>query len=274
MPELPEVETVRRQLNARLAGARISAITFWQRGREFPNADAIADTLRDRVIDGIERRAKLLIFRIRGGGALVGHLKMTGKFLFAPLDHVPGKHDRALFVLENPGQDSFGVLWSDVRKFGYLKFMSNEDLDLMLAEYGPEPLEASEDEIVQALSKSSMRSVKAILLDQTKIAGVGNIYADEASHRAGILPMRKWSTLSTDEIRRLVQEIKNVLSESLARKGTSANDYVDTSGSKGSFKNFLRVYKRQGKECLQCGTIIQKTVNAGRGTHFCPECQK
>ena len=286
MPELPEVETVRRQLHDRIAGKRIRGISIFKTGREVPHGEKFATAVKGRKVAGVERRAKVLIFRFDDGNAVLGHLKMTGRFVFvdsmsAPLNppitggkrkrfaFVPGKHDRMMFVFDSGDH----LVWSDVRMFGYLRYVDAKEAERQLSHYGPEPLEATAAELAEGLKRKSFRSIKATLLDQTVIAGIGNIYADEALFRAGIRPGRRTRSLKDEERLRLAKEIKAVLKASLARKGTSANDYVDTTGEKGTFKNFLKVYGRGGKPCRVCETPITKTVVAQRGTHFCKQCQ-
>ncbi len=272
MPELPEVETVRRQLHDRIAGKTIREVLVFQTGRETPVGSKFIQAIVGRKLKGVERRAKVLIFRFKDGGAILGHLKMTGKFLFSPNGRRPtlAKHDRILFVFDSKTY----LIWSDVRKFGYLKVASAEDARDALAHYGPEPLEAKPVELAERLKRKSTRLIKAALLDQTVIAGIGNIYADEALFRAGIKPTRRMDKLTDGERLELAKHIKKVLAESLAQNGTSAVDYLDTSGSKGSFQNFLRVYGRGGQPCRVCDQPIKKIVAAQRGTHYCANCQK
>lgn len=273
MPELPEVETVRRQLAERLNGATILGIDIWRSGREFPRSDAFAETLVGQRIEAVERRAKLLVWRFMDGRAMTAHLKMTGRFVFIEEGYERGKHDRIRFVLERDGEP-FALVWADVRQFGFLKVAERDELEKILAAYGPEPLEVSAEVLANCFLRDSSRTVKALLLDQTVIAGVGNIYADEGLHRAGIRPTRRVRRLSADDRLCLAQEIQAVLRESLAQQGTSANDYVDTNGERGGFLSLLRVYGRGGEPCLSCATPIKKSVVAQRGTHYCERCQR
>jgi formamidopyrimidine-DNA glycosylase len=269
MPELPEVETVRRQLAERLDGSTIELIELWKTGREEPRGLSFVQTLVGKTIERIERRAKVLIWRFTDGDAVIAHLKMTGKFLFADQDFVQTKHDRARFVFQSGVQ----LVWSDVRQFGYMKHLTRDQLAELWEAYGPEPLEVTPEILAERLKTASRRSIKAVLLDQVVIAGIGNIYADEACHRAGIRPARKAAALTSEERTRLAMEIQEVLQESLAQRGTSANDYVDTEGERGGFLGLLRVYGREGEPCRTCGAPIKKIVLAQRGTHFCPICQ-
>jgi len=268
MPELPEVETVRRQLDERLRGKRVSSITLLKSGREFPVGEKFVDGVQGRVIEAVERRAKLLVWKLNDGNAITAHLKMTGRFVFVYPSYVPTKHDRMIFDIEG-----VSLVWSDVRQFGFMKIVSSDELETILAGYGPEPLETSVAELADRLIAPKTRMIKAALLNQEVIAGIGNIYADEALHRAGIRPTRRLGRVSSEERLRLAKEIKSVLGESVAQQGTSANDYVDTRGKKGGFLSFLRVYGREGEGCVNCRTPIKKIVLGQRGTHYCPTCQ-
>ncbi len=268
MPELPEVETVRRQLDERLRGARIRSVQLLRSGREFPVGVRFIGAIQGKKIQSIDRRAKLLVWRFDDGTAMTAHLKMTGRFVFVEPDYVPQKHDRVVFETEVSR-----LVWADVRQFGFLKIVSGRELEEVLESYGLEPLEVSENELAETLRTKSARTIKAALLDQTLIAGVGNIYADEALHRAGIRPTRRVASLTEAERLRVAQGIRSVLSESLAQRGTSANDYVDTEGSRGGFLELLRVYGREGEPCRNCGELIKRIVVVQRGTHYCPGCQ-
>lgn len=270
MPELPEVETVRRQLHERIAGKTIRDVELYKVGRERPEGKKFVSAVVGKRLLGVERRAKVLIFRFNDGSAMLGHLKMTGKFLFVHKKYSPTKHDRMLFVFTGDTR----MIWSDVRMFGYLRFVNEQGAVEALSIYGPEPLETPAEALADRLKAPKTRKVKAALLDQTAIAGVGNIYADEACFRASIRPTRRLSTLTAADRLRLAQEIKNVLAESIAQKGTSANDYVDTDGEKGGFLNFLQVYGREEQPCRTCEKPIKKMALVGRGTHYCATCQK
>lgn len=273
MPELPEVETIRRQLHARLAGAKIVSVEVWRSGREFPRSRKFVNALVGQRVTALERRAKLLVWRLRSGGALIAHLKMTGRFVFVDDAYRRDKHDRVRFTFEK-NRRRHTLVWSDVRQFGFLKIVDNAGLESILGTYGLEPLTVSVDRLAEALHVSSTRTIKALLLDQSVIAGIGNIYADESLHRAGIRPTRCASRLTSHERTRLAQAVQTVLRESLKQRGTSANDYVDTAGDRGGFLKLLRVYGRAGEPCYTCGSTIKKIVCAQRGTHYCPRCQR
>lgn len=272
MPELPEVETVRRQLHARLAGATIREVIIWRLGRVQP-AQGIESLLIGKKISGIQRRAKLLIWMFENGEALTAHLKMTGRFTFVDEEYQRQKHDRVKFVLRDDQQQHFSLVWSDIRQFGYLSFVSSGALKDICDAYGPEPLDVSPAVLAHCLSARSGRVLKVALLDQTAIAGIGNIYADEACHRAGLRPTRRLKTLTEVDRVRLARCIQSVLQASLNQKGTSAHDYLDTRGERGGFLALLRVYGRENKPCKTCKTSIKKIVLGQRGTHYCPTCQ-
>lgn len=271
MPELPEVETIKRQLHDRLKGRVISGVEIWKTGRETPVGNKFVQAILGKKLIGVNRRAKILIFQFVDGSAIVGHLKMTGKFLFVPKNYTREKHDRILFVLSG-GRER--LVWSDVRTFGYLKCVTAKGLDEALCKYGPEPLEASIEELAERLLTPLSRTIKAALLNQECIAGVGNIYADEACHRAGIRPTRRLASLTAKNRSEVIKEVKKILQKSIDLKGTTANDYVDTNGTQGGFSALLKVYGRENQPCLKCKTPIKKIVLAGRGTHYCPTCQK
>lgn len=269
MPELPEVETVKRQLDAGLAGRRIVDLEIWKTGRLKPGAAVFAKAVVSRTIQAVERRAKLLIIKLDDGTSLTAHLKMTGKFLFVDTSYQPTKHDRMLFVLDDGGR----LVWSDVRQFGFIHHVSAAELEQILSAYGPEPLETDARALAERIAKPKTRVLKSALLNQDVVAGIGNIYADEACHRAGLRPTRRLGTLSRADRERVMQHAQEILRESIAQKGTSANDYVDTQGERGGFLELLRVYGRTGETCVRCKGKIKKIVLGQRGTHYCPSCQ-
>jgi formamidopyrimidine-DNA glycosylase len=270
MPELPEVETVKRQLHKGLTGRKIVDLEIWKQGRIKPEAEKFADLLFGRIFKSVERRAKLLVFKLDDGNALTSHLKMTGKFVFVSGTYQPSKHDRILFILD----DGARLVWSDVRQFGFIHHVSAKELEKILSAYGPEPLETRAQDLAERIKTPKTRMLKGALLNQEVVAGIGNIYADEACFRAGLRPTRRLGTLTFKDRLRVMTEAQNILRESIAQKGTSANDYVDTAGERGGFLTLLRVYGREGEPCRQCETRTKKIILAQRGTHYCPKCQK
>lgn len=271
MPELPEVETVRRQLNRRLQGKLIERVEVIRSGRETPVGIRFTRALTGQRILSIDRRAKLLIWHLQNGQAVTAHLKMTGRFVFERAGYVPQKHDRIFFFFQGLNGP---LVWSDVRQFGFMHVVSADELEKIVTKYGPEPLGISVEELAACLHIPGTRRVKIALMDQTNIAGVGNIYADEACFRAKVRPGRKLGQLKPKERQLIAQEVQNVLRESITQQGTSANDYVDTKGEKGGFLESLQVYGREKELCVRCKTPIKKIVLGQRGTHYCPSCQK
>jgi formamidopyrimidine-DNA glycosylase len=276
MPELPEVETVRRQLAPLLEGALLEEVVIWESDKESPKGDRFSNSLRGRQVKAIDRRGKLLLWRLDDGSALLVHLKMTGKLLkraTLPTKEKRHKHDRLAFIIARGTQRSV-LIWNDVRRFGYLKHVTDPgEIERIAAEYGREPLTSTPEELAEALPLHSSRSIKAVLLDQSFIAGVGNIYADEACFMARIHPARALRSLSMGERLHLATMVKTVLEQSVAAQGTSAHTYVDVNGEKGSFLGKLQVYGRTGQPCVRCEQPIAKSVLAGRGTHVCLACQ-
>lgn len=270
MPELPEVETVRRQLDKKIHGRKIVQIKILRSGRETPVGIRFTRTLTGATVKAVARRAKLLVFEMTDGRAMISHLKMTGRFIFVSPTFTPDKHDRIIFKFAGLQE---WLVWGDVRQFGFVRVVSAAELHTILAAYGPEPLETPAAELADRLRTPKTRSLKAALLNQQVIAGVGNIYADEACHRAHLRPTRRLGSLSAADRLQVITAVQQVLKESIAQRGTSANDYVDTQGERGGFLELLRVYGRDGQPCRNCKQPVKKIVLTQRGTHYCPACQ-
>jgi formamidopyrimidine-DNA glycosylase len=275
MPELPEVETIRRQMEKELVGAKILGVDVRFSGRLNVPAAAFKKAVEGSKVVSAGRRAKLLLVGLSNGMTLVAHLKMTGRFLLAKGAVAPGKHAHLVFRLDQ-GRT---LLFEDVRKFGYVKLLRTADLERDVFDkegYGPEPLDPSFtfDRFRMCVTGRGPKRIKPMLMAQTCIAGIGNIYADEACWRAKVRPDRRISSLKPAELRGLYDGAKAALVEALARRGSSADDYVDLHGRQGENLPFLKVYGREGEKCLRCRGTIAKTRLAGRGTHFCPKCQK
>ena len=263
MPELPEVETVVRSI-APLVGRRIVSAEFRCR-RVLRGCDprAMAARIRGRRIAGIRRYGKFILVSLEGGGYLVVHLGMTGRLL---LGGPAGKHTHAVLPLAR------GVLLNDAsRQFGCIEF--SQKFPARVAKLGPEPLEVPFEDFAAALKRRKTR-IKTLLLNQSFLRGLGNIYADEALFRAGIHPLAVPSRLRKDRARRLHEAIVAVLTEAIAAGGSSISDYVDAHGRKGFFQLSHRVYQRTGEPCVTCGTPIRRVLVAQRSSHFCPKCQK
>jgi len=263
VPELPEVETVTRSI-APLVGQRIVSAEFrCLRILRGGDPDRMAARLQGRRITAIQRYGKFIVVKLQGGGYLLVHLGMTGRLLLAG---PPGKHTHAILTL-----DRGVLLYDDSRQFGCVEF--SEEFPPRVARLGPEPLEVPFDEFAAGL-KGRKTSVKALLLNQRFVRGIGNIYADEALFRAGIHPMAVARRLRAERVRRLFGAIVEVLTEAIAAGGSSVSDYVDAQGRKGFFQFSHRVYQRTGQPCLTCGTPIRRVLVAQRSSHFCPRCQK
>jgi len=263
MPELPEVETVVRSLEP-LVGRRIVSAEF-RGARTLRGADPerLAAHLAGRRIRAIRRHGKFILMPLSGGRYLVLHLGMTGRLL---LGGVPGKHTHAIFTLDR------GVLqFDDSRQFGVIEL--HEDFPARLARLGPEPLEIAAEDFARELRRHRT-SVKALLLDQTFVRGVGNIYADESLFRAGIHPLVRTARLSHGRAARLHRALVEVLTEAIAAGGSSISDYVNAEGRQGLFQVSHRVYQRTGEPCVTCGAAIRRVVVAQRSSHFCPRCQR
>jgi formamidopyrimidine-DNA glycosylase len=263
VPELPEVETVVRSI-APLVGRRIVSAEFRCR-RVLRGCDprAMAARIRGRRIAGIRRYGKFILVSLEGGGYLVVHLGMTGRLL---LGGPAGKHTHAVLTL-----DRGVLLYDDSRQFGCIEF--SQKFPARVAKLGPEPLEVPFEDFAAALKRRKTR-IKTLLLNQSFLRGLGNIYADEALFRAGIHPLAVPSRLRKDRARRLHEAIVAVLTEAIAAGGSSISDYVDAHGRKGFFQLSHRVYQRTGEPCVTCGTPIRRVLVAQRSSHFCPKCQK
>lgn len=272
MPELPEVENIRRQLREEVAGRRIlscrvllSRLVVHPSPRTYEKAAAGC-----RVVD-VGRRGKYLLFSLDNNLQLVIHLGMSGSLILAaPGDpHPPHTHIRYLL------DDGRNLLYVDPRTFGETALVPAGDWRALpgLQRMGPEPLDSSFT--VETLS-SVLRGkgkIKAVLLDQSRLAGIGNIYADEILHRAGIHPCRPACSLDEEERTVLHRRIREVLEEALEKMGSSTSNYVDTRGERGSFQQCHRVYRRLGLPCPRCGTPVERRRVAGRSSYYCPACQ-
>ena len=274
MPELPEVETIASELNARLAGRVIDGTeVLWPRTVGHPSAEEFATAASGTRVEGVGRRAKYILIRLAGGGQIAIHLRMTGRLTIEPAQAPRDPYTR--LVLRLDGGDE--LRFADVRKFGRFYLMrSGEALPLRsFAALGPEPLEGDFTPDLLAVRVAARRgNVKAALLDQRLVAGLGNIYADEALFRARIHPRRTPASLSPAEILALHEAIISVLRQALGQGGTSFSDYRTTWGHLGGYQEELSVFRKAGVPCPVCGTLIERAVVAGRGTYYCPRCQK
>jgi formamidopyrimidine-DNA glycosylase len=294
MPELPEVETVARDLQRAVAGARIiDAEVRWDRTITNPQPPSLfVDQLSDAEISRVGRRAKSVLIHLRDGRVMTVALRMTGALIVAPPGTPDDPHVRVLFRLA----DGRELRYRDPRKFGRIGLWEGGGLRTrsrprrgrhaaesrapyrvgdVFGRHGPEPLASSFSaaRFAERLSGRSAR-LKTLLLDQSFVAGVGNIYADEALWRARLHPLRAADTLNADEIRRLHRAVRSVLRQGIANRGSSFSDYVDVDGEPGANAERLYVYRRTGEPCLRCGRTIERIVVGQRSTHFCPRCQR
>jgi formamidopyrimidine-DNA glycosylase len=274
VPELPEVETVRASLEPALVGRRFERVEIRDARLTRPlDPDEVAAELQGEVVEALERRGKYLVFRFRSGRVLLVHLRMTGSFRHGrngTADDDP--YRRAVISLDN-GSD---ISYRDVRRFGtWVLLEPGEEAPYLATRLGEEPLTTSFTGATLAARLHGRRApVKAALLDQRAAAGMGNIYADEALWRARIHPLRPAGDLSPTEIRRLHRGINDAIRAGIARQGTTLRDYRTPDGASGSMQDELRVYGREGEPCPRCGTTIAKTRAGGRGTWYCPSCQR
>jgi formamidopyrimidine-DNA glycosylase len=271
MPELPEVETIARLLrqggpqSQSLLGKRITNVRLlWERTLVTPSPAELEVRLTGQVFQDITRRGKFLVFHLSRGDKLVFHLRMSGDMLLQPGDSPSAPHDRLILILH----DGQRLAFNDARKFGRVWLVS--DLQTITKNLGPEPLEPSftADELFERL-KAHRRQIKPLLMDQSFLAGLGNIYADEALHMAGIHPLRISNSLDYSDVERLWRSIRQVLQEGIRLSGAS----IDWVYRGGEFQNQFRVYQRSGEACPVCQTPIRRIVVGQRGTHYCPLCQ-
>jgi len=312
MPELPEVETIRRGLAKVIVGRKI--VKFESRDAKVVRFDE--KDITGLKIEGIDRKAKMLVFELNGDKAILIHLKMTGQLIWeacpgetefclkkmkspsTPFDtaqggslranqrlagghpspdwvaKLPNKHTRAIFSFD----DKSVLFFNDVRRFGYLKLYKKSDLGHIseLKKLGPEPFskEFNTEYLIKRAERIPNRKIKQFIIDQEIISGVGNIYVDEALFYAGILPTRAVKDISKTEWQKIVKSIKKALELGLKYGGSSEDTYVDAFGNPGTMNDHTKVYRKKGQPCGKCGTKVERIVLGGRGTHFCPKCQK
>jgi len=258
LPELPEVETVVRTLAPHLRGRRIVSASFSSRFVTPGNRQTLTRHLAGRTILSVARRGKFIVMQL-DQGTLTVHLGMTGRLL---LDAAPTKHTYGIFTL-----DTGSLIYSDPRQFG--RILWNHDLSRL----GPEPLEIRLDEF-QARLKPRKTKIKALLLNQTFLAGMGNIYVDETLFAARVHPLAVASRLSAQKVAAIHQHMREILNAAIHQGGSSISDYVDAQGQRGWFQLQHQAYGREGQPCRVCATPIRKTTVVQRGTHYCPQCQR
>jgi formamidopyrimidine-DNA glycosylase len=288
MPELPEVETIRAGL-AKLLPGKVVKDVWYDWDKSFPNAPAdVARFLVGSEIQKIRRRAKVLIVELSGGWALIIHLKMTGQLVFVSQDQrfgaghpgkeliseLPAKSTRVILKFKDGSQ----LFFNDQRKFGWMRLMPALEIPEIdfFKKVGPEPLDDdfTVDRFIERLQRRKNSNIKSVLLDQTVVAGIGNIYADEALWGAKIHPATLVRDIPKASLVLLYNAARDVLNLSIKKGGSTDKNYVDAEGKKGSYLSFANVFRKEGQPCPRCGTPIEKIRVAGRGTHICPHDQK
>jgi formamidopyrimidine-DNA glycosylase len=289
MPELPEVETVRSDLVRYVKGKTIKDIKIKAdfAKKISPRPEKFIKLAKGQTIKNVNRRGKLLIIDLGANKNVLAHMKMTGQFVFwdpkgkiipggHPIEQSCDKPDRFNKVIFDFGT-SGKLYYNDPRKFGYLKFVDDQAAQIEIDKFGIEPLESkfSFKAFNEILNKKKNLDIKKVLLMQDMIAGIGNIYADESCFAAGILCTRKAKSLKLEERKKLYREIRRIMKKAIKYRGTSVATYIDCLGQKGSYAQFLNVYHRVGQLCKSCKqSKIERKKVGGRGTSFCPVCQK
>lgn len=287
MPELPEVETIKRGLSLLIIGKRVQSVTF-DNPRSFPNASAdVAQFLYGAVVSSVRRRAKVLLIDLSTDYTLVIHLKMTGQLVFRGEETFGAGHPNGSLIGELPDKstrvtllfdDGSRLFFNDQRKFGWMRLYPTVEvpnIDFM-KRVGPEPLEDSftSQIFIERVRRRNGTTIKAAILDQTVLAGVGNIYADESLWGARIHPASRVRDVSDQQLSTLVGEIKYVMNLSIDKGGSTDRNYVNAEGKRGSYIDFARVFRREGLPCPRHpDVLIEKSRVASRGTHTCPVCQ-
>ena len=287
MPELPEVETVKRGLSKLIIDQQV-ALELHNWPKSFPNSEAdVAKFLIDAKVTDVRRRAKVLMIDLDSDYSLVIHLKMTGQMVFVGEQRFAAGHPNDSFINDLPDRSTRveitftsgdKLFFNDQRKFGWMRLLPTIEIPNIdfFKKVGPEPLtdEFTSKEFIPRVRRRVNTSIKAAILDQTVLAGVGNIYADESLFAAKIHPAKLVKDVADAELKTLLQEIKDVMNLSIAKGGSSDRNYVNAEGGRGSYLAFAKVFRREGEPCSVCGTTIEKSRVAARGTHTCPNCQK
>ncbi len=280
MPELPEVETIRRQLSSELEGFTFTSVKTDNEKMFRPSFKAVSKAIAGQKIGAIDRQAKLLIFKLSDGLSLLFHLKLTGRLLVRNPSDVPDAFTHAVFILRIPDLNPSDpgskreLRFADARKFGFVKLITNKkEMEELLAGYGPEPFKDLTSKKFQDALSGSVRPIKIVLLDQEKISGIGNIYANDALWLAGINPKFKSDKLKSTQVMALYKAILVVLKKGLKYGGASDQWYRQVHGEEGEYQKHFLVYERKGEPCHKCQSVIEYQKLNGRGTFFCPKCQ-
>ena len=271
MPELPEVETIRLQLEDKIKNKKIKKVEVLQPRMINVSAREFVKRVEKSKVKDIRRRAKLLIIDLSSGYSLIIHLKLTGNLIY---NQESDKYTNVVFEFS----DGKKLLYKDIRKFGWMKLIKTHDVSVFLEKhkFGPEPLskEFTLEKFKEMLAKKKRSKIKPLLMDQTFLAGVGNIYSQESCFLAEVDPRRKAGSLTDREIKDLYNNLRKIMAASIKFRGSSVDTYVDLFGKEGQFVPRLKVYRKGGKKCLRCKAKLKTIKLAGRGTTFCPKCQK
>jgi len=281
MPELPEVETIRRGLEKYLVGISITDIEV----RLSKMFEGKKEDIIDQKIVGVRRFGKGLVIDFKNKKSLVAHVKMTGQFIYKGVQSVQNFHPQIGIANELPNKwthiiFSLGngdvLYYNDIRQFGWLKVCATDDVHSLtfFKNLGPEPFRDLTVEVFRNILQESKRPIKTLLMDQSKISGVGNIYANEALFKAGVHPASLSSEITNKKVKKLHDSLLEVLIQGLELGGASDVNYLNVDGKTGGFQHHFKVYRRDGKECFHCQSLIKRIVIGGRGTFYCPRCQK
>jgi len=278
MPELPEVETIRRQLQKLIVGKKIKEVKVNLPKMVKLPLDEFRKAVIGATVKKVGRRAKILILELANGWSLLIHLKLSGRLIFRKKGELLQSEDIKWNHLIYYFSDDSRLFHNDLRQFGYVKLVkSGELLDFFKKEkLGPEPLEKnfSFDKLLAILKKKPKAKIKQFLMDQKNIAGIGNIYSDEILFFARVHPLRKVQELKTSGIKKVFEGIRKILLEAIRLKGSSVRDFLDVLGKEGGYVPKLKVYGREREKCSRCGAIIKRIKIGSRSAHFCPKCQK
>jgi len=274
MPELPEVETIRQDMMKKVKGKKIESVEIKnEKNIRIISPEQFKKKLKGRVIEDIQRRGKFLIIGLDSDDLLIFHLKLTGRLLFFPGGEEEPKYVRIVFTFT----DKSRLFFADIRGFADVFLISRSDVETIPAikNMGPEPLspDFNPGKLKQILG-GKRGKIKPLLMDQSVIAGIGNIYSQEALYRAGIHPEREVSKLTEKEIEAIHRSLVDVLKEAIKYRGSSVDAYLDLNGKEGNYVPHLKIYGREGQICPRCGSSIKKKRVGGRGTYFCSRCQK
>lgn len=272
MPELPEVEVITRDLQKSISGKKIRSIELFNPGiLKSPGPEEFLRWLCGNTVFEVSRRGKYILFYFTGGLIMEVHLRMTGRFFYREEPAEADRYTRAIFYFKGGSR----LDYHDIRRFGTFLLEENNSPRLRSGKLGPDPLEEGFDlgKFRRLLEARKKRGIKSLLLNQEIICGLGNIYTDEALHRAGVHPAKQAGSLTSEEEKRLYHSIRATLEEAISFRGTSFSDYRDLWGREGVFQKVLSVYRKKGDPCPVCGWPIQREVIAGRGTYLCRRCQ-